>query len=81
MNDGHLSRLHLLDLISDHKILATALWSDNNERIAFLEPRLDHGNISLDSDGFHNWWQILIFQIVDLDLSTSVRSKGHPVAS
>ena len=51
-----LSRLHLSDLIPDHEVLAASLWSNDHEGVAPLEPRLDHGDVSLDTDGLHDWW-------------------------
>lgn len=77
MNDCNLRRFHALDLISDHEILTTTFWTNNNEGISFVEPWLNHSDISLNSSRLDDWWEILVFEIFNLDLS-SLRCKDHP---
>ena len=79
VDDRNLRGFHLLDLVSDHQIFATALWPDDNEGISLVEPGLDHRDVSLDSYRLHDWWQILVLQVVDLGLTCRFWRKWHPL--
>lgn len=77
VDDGDLSRFHLLNLVSNHQVLATAFWTDQDERIALFEPWLDHSDVSLDTNGLYNWWQVQVLKALKLCL-TGLGSEGNP---
>lgn len=54
VDDCHLGRLHLTDLVANDEILAAAFRTDDDERVASLKPWPYHGHVSLDSRSFDN---------------------------
>ena len=76
-----LSGFHLLDQVSDHEILSTALRSHEDKGVSLVQPGLDKIDVSLDVHSLHNRRRLWIFQVVNLNIRLRVLYKRHPVLS
>lgn len=80
MDDCYLGGFHLLDLVSYHQVFSATLGTHHDERVSFHKPRLNHCDVPLDSNGSHDWRQVLVLEAFQLGLP-SLRSERHPALS